>query len=824
VGVDTNGVSDAPMSGWNPALTNEVPAADHLPTDGVRVPVRGRRRCFGVLAVLWVAAVGLIHLLPALVQGPALGTTDILGVFGLGAVPGGQVYNGLAADQIRAFEPWAWLSWSQVHHGVFPLWNPYSGLGLPLLHNFQSAAASLPMLIGYLTPQRYAYTTAVVSVMLIGGLGVLWFCRRLGLRILPSAFAATAFMLSGSFSGWLGWPMAGTTCWLGWAAGCVIMLIGGPRRIPYVAGLALILAFMAYAGHPEILLIAVLCLATVAVVMLAHMAIRAGHLRSCFKPVIALSLSGIAAFGLASPLLLPGIEVVRRSTRGTASAFPLPANASADLLLAGYHGYPIRGSNYFGPSNYYETAAYVGIVALVLACVALVHCWRKPVVLSLGAVATLCAALSYSVHLSRLLERIPLVQTIQWTRALMVLDFTLAVLAGIGLQVLLDRYDQRATRIAWWGSTLSLSLVVALLWFNHLRAHRSSVDAQIQATSFRWAVAQIGVLILIGVVVSLTRRHRSQSALSLRFPLAIGAVLFGTETAFLLTATPSLWASAGASFPVTSAVARLKTVVGEARIGFESCPSVLDMPPLGVLSESNDAYGLSEISVFDPILPTSYFRSYYSALGQPAVIAGKGGFCPSLTTASLARHFGVSFVLASSGSTRPSGTVFRETIGGEDLYEVPGAGVITVEPDTLSPDSPEATVAAVSTNTNDPASLKSVVDVAIPSIAYFHITNYSGWSATVDGRRLPLSTWGETMLKASIPPGRHVIVIRYRPSSFTVGLILAGATAIALAVALLFPLWRRQVHPPARSAVEEDHNALQAGGRSTRAVPGFPDS
>jgi hypothetical protein len=87
------------------------------------------------------------------------------------------------------------------------LWNPHSGLGLPLLHNFQSAAFSVPMIIGYLAPQRYVYTTAVVSTMLIGGLGVLWSCRRFGLRLLPSTFAATAFMLSGSFNGWLGWPV-----------------------------------------------------------------------------------------------------------------------------------------------------------------------------------------------------------------------------------------------------------------------------------------------------------------------------------------------------------------------------------------------------------------------------------------------------------------------------------------------------------------------------------------------------------------------------------------------------------------------------------------
>jgi hypothetical protein len=793
------------MSSSTHAATDDRPAVDQVPAEEIGVPGRARQRWSSALAVLWVAAVGLIRLLPALVRGPELGTTDLLGGGGLTATAGAQAaYNGLAADQIRAFEPWAWISWSQVHHGVFPLWNPYSGLGLPLLHNFQSAAASLPMLIGYLMPQRYVYTSAVIAMMLIGGLGVLWFCRRLGLRLLPSTFAATAFVLSGSFSGWLGWPMAGTACWLGWALGCVTMLIRAPGRIGYVAGLAVVLAFMAYAGHPETLLINALCIATFAVVMLVHMAIRDGHPRSVLMPVIALSSSGVAAFGLAAPLLLPGVEVVGRSTRGSALAFPLAANASADLLLAGYHGYPIRGSNYFGPTNYYETAAYVGIVTLALVSLALVRCWSKPAVLSLGVVALLCAALSYSVDVLRLVERVPVLQTIQWTRALMVLDFTLAVLAGIGLHVLLDRDDHRATRLAWWGSTVALSLVVALLWFKHSRADMSSMDAGIQGRSFKWAAPQLGVLILVGAVLSLAPRHRGRVASTPRRASTIAAALLAVEAAFLLTAAPSLWASTSASFPVTPGVARLKAVVGEARVGFSSCPTVVDVPPLGILAESNGAYEVSEVSAYDPILPTSYFPSYYAALGQASVIAGRGGFCPSLTTGALARHFGVSFVLASSGSVPPTGAIFRETIGDEDLYEVPGAGIITVLPDTMPPDSPDATVATLSGGTNDPASLRTTIDVAEPSIMYVHVTNYDGWRATIDGRDLPLSTWGQTMLKASVPPGRHVVVMHYRPRTFTVGLILAGATASALGVALLLPRWRRRVRAPARGAVDED--------------------
>src|ERR1700748_127356 len=100
-------------------------------------------------------------------------------------------------------------------------------------------------------PPRNGAAAVVITTMIIGGLGALWFSRRLGLRLLPSTFAATAFMLSGSFSGWVAWPMAGTTAWLGWALGCVITLIRTPTRVDAVVGLAFVLAAMAYAGHPE---------------------------------------------------------------------------------------------------------------------------------------------------------------------------------------------------------------------------------------------------------------------------------------------------------------------------------------------------------------------------------------------------------------------------------------------------------------------------------------------------------------------------------------------------------------------------------------------
>ena len=168
---------------------------------------------------------------------------------------------------------------------------------------------------------------------------------------------------------------------------------------------------MVYAGHPETFVISLLCLTVLAVSALASSAHNPGDPRALLRPILALCAAGLAALGLAAPLLLPGAEVINRSTRGTATAFAIPPNALADLFLAGYHGFNLRGSRYFGAIDYYETAAYVGLIVLALAFVALLL-RHDSVVLGLVGVAAVCAALSYWVGLAHLFESLTAALTV----------------------------------------------------------------------------------------------------------------------------------------------------------------------------------------------------------------------------------------------------------------------------------------------------------------------------------------------------------------------------------------------------------------------------
>lgn len=741
-----------------------------------------RPRTAAVLSVGAVLAAAFLYLLPALLHGVDLGTEDLLGTFGLGTIPGTHPHNVVASDQVMEMMPWAALSWIDVRGGHLPLWNSYSGLGLPLLFNWSAASFSLPMLVSYLGPEHLVYTIEIAVKMVIAGTGVLWMCRRLGLSHLPSVMGAIAFMLSGSFTAWLGWPMTGTTAWLGWAGGAVVMVVRGERRALHVAGLAVILAFVIYGGHPETLLIVLLATAILSVGALVDRALRKRESASAtLRSMGALAAGGAGGFALGAPLLLPGIQLVERSARKGIVGYPLPVKTSVDLVFASYFGLPTTNSQYFGPVDYYEIAAYVGVIVLVLACVGFVAYWRKPLVLALGATALLAGLVTYSTAVSRLLDGLPDLGSVQWTRALLALDFALACLGAFGLQAVIDSKRRDATRRNF--AILSAVAIIALsdLWVHHLGLRLPQLAYNIQARSFIWPAVGVVALAVCSVLLWLRPGPLTSSRpLSyLTMPRMIAGILVMVEAAFLVTATPGIWSSSNKFFPVTTAERALQEEVGGSRVGFADCPNILDWPDLGILVEANDMYGVSEVGAYDGIIPWSYFTAYARATGTSPPVGGElPRYCPSMSSATVARHFGVGYVLAEPGTQAPQGMEFVAEVGGENLYRVPGAGLITVESVGDRQDAANAVVERI--GSDSPNTVRTVVNVSRPSEMYIHITDFPGWTATIGSRRLKLRDWGGTMLAARVPSGRHVIMLRYQPRAFKVGVVVAGVAALVL--------------------------------------------
>ncbi len=748
-----------------------------------------------LLGVLWVLAAAGAVMAPALAHGSSLGPFDLLTQVGLTKQSGVVVHNQQTGDLIRLFIPWSALAWTQVHHGQLPLWDPYSALGMPLAFNWESAPFSLPALLGYLVPLRYAYTVGVLVTLVVAGTGVYVLARVLRLGVLGSALAGTVFELSGQFMANLGWPLSSVMSWAGWLFAAAILVVRGRRRSRDVVLFAVVLAFAVYAGYPEAVIILELALLVFLVVFLALRAPRLGGSGPVLRPVGDLVIATVAGLALAMPLALPGLQIASQSVRNATlpvtgvGGQTLIAHDVLHLILPGFDGLPWQGSTYFGPifTNYMESAAYVGVITLVLAVAGVVVRRRRHEALAFGAVAVVTAVLVFVPPLVSVIGRLPSAGRVRWYESLGPMTLALAVLAGMGMDALVRTYGKRSVRIGTGVGFAVAGLALATLWATG-RGQLPANDETVRAQSFIWPVVDTVVgLAVVGTLALLHRRTRLPRGSERRSRPGVGrwagGALLACETVFLVAAGAPLFSSSPTFLTPTPATLALQRAVGSSVVGFGPCS-----PDLGVYYDVNVAFGIQELPVYDPVIPQRYFSSWEGLTGQQpkTPLDHSSVFCPSVTTSSAARRFGVAYVLEPHGAPGPQGAVFDTRVGDEDLYRVPGAAVATLSPLSSTDRFPgdDAPGRPVPVTHRDPASWKMVTSSATPGVLRLRLTDLPGWHASIDKRPLDLRRFSGVMLQARIPAGRHTIVLTYWPRTFTTGIVLAACSAAGLAVAL----------------------------------------
>ncbi len=736
-----------------------------------------------ILGIGWVVVAAGIAMAPALIHGIYLGPYDILSTEGLSFNPAASVHSSLPYDQITEFIPWTNLAWAQVHQGHLPLWNPYTALGVPLAFNLQSATFSLPSLLGYLGPLHLAYTVSVLSTLVIAGTGVYVLGRVMGLSAIGCAMAGTVFELSGSFMGWLGWPIASVLSWSGWLFAAIIVVCRGERRLRHVTFLALVVALVIYSGQIDML---VLLLLAVVVFVLVSLAVRARRSEATWPAVIDLLAGGVVGFGLAAPLALPGLQLAKASIRTTSvQNNELPLHIALNVIFQGFNGLPWSAGHYFDFTNYIEGSCYVGVIVLVLAAVAVVMRRSNPEVVGFAATAVVMAIVAFVSPLETALSHLPSGDGIQWHRALLPMCFALAVLAGVGVDVL-ARYRHRGAvrRLTWWGFVVG-AIVLLVLW-ETARGTLPPQDAAIRNQSFIWPAVTTAVGLVVAAGLVLARPGARLGRFSDRSGRWAAAVLVTVESVFLITAAAPLWSSSSQPVTATPAEAALKATVGSSVVGYGTTSCV----GLGIVQEFNVALGVHEFAAYDPLLPRTYFSSWTAVAGGSAgppvdSFLPRSEFCPSITSVAVARRYGVKFVLEPVGTAGPMGAVFDKVVGGEDLYAIPGSALATFSPlgPGGAPPGPSAVGKPVRVVQPAPGSFTIVTDRAAAGVLRLRLTDVPGWHATIDGKRLTLERYSGVMLQANVPAGRHVITLHYWPSLFSMGLVLAGLSVAGLLVA-----------------------------------------
>lgn len=197
-----------------------------------------------------------------------------------------------------------------LYNHQFPLWNNLFLSGMPLVSDPQSPLFYPPNIVFLLFPIDSAFILLFILHAIIGGVGMFWLVRYLGLKQLTSFFAAILYIISPKLFGYLEAGHVGLTTSFAWIPFVILgtlRLIKSPSPASAII-LAISLAAIFYTHIPTFLIAGV-----IGGLVLIYTIIRK---RKQAKKLTTFSFSSLLIlFGLTAITLLPQLEWLPYTTR-----------------------------------------------------------------------------------------------------------------------------------------------------------------------------------------------------------------------------------------------------------------------------------------------------------------------------------------------------------------------------------------------------------------------------------------------------------------------------------------------------------------------------
>lgn len=667
------------------------------------------------------------------------------------------------------------LAASDILHGHLPLWNQYEGVGMPLLGEGQSAALFPPTLLLAL-PNGQFWEDLLLE--LVAGVGMVLVLRRIGAGRVAAAGGGAAFALNGAFA-WLATTSFNPVPFL------PLIVLGlehaHTASLEHRRGgwwlIAVALALSIYAGFPETTYIDGL----VAAVWFLWRCGCGGrpHLAPFVRKAAAGLLAGLL---LAAPFLvsfavgLPHEYVGFHN--GNASGITMPRFAFPQLFLPYVYGPPLAFSDAGGTLGaiWGYAGGFIPVSVLVLALVSLLTPGRRGLKALLAVTLVLAVAKVYGQPpvFRDVLAILPGGSSVAFYRyTFPAISFGLAVLAAIGIDGL-SRAPVDRRRLALLAA--ALLAVIALLAYE---AHRLVIRLNGGSGHSRWAWAQIGwavgIVALITLAAAVWRGRRTALILSALLVADVG-VMFGIHE---LSAPRSVHLD-------TRPVAFLERHLGSGRFF-----------TLGPIAPNYGGYwGLASLNDIDLPLPkrwTSYLTARLDHYVNPVFFVGNAGGGRSPTVPTPAQQ-----LLAHLAAYRESGVRYVVTPPGQALPERPGGLHLALRTPVAWIYGVAGTAPYFSTSSPcrvDPSGRRLArLSCPHPVTLVRRELDFPGWSASIDGRDVPIRlAAGGLFERVRVPAGAHTVSFAYAPPGFTFSVIGLCLGALWLLVAHLVP--RRPLRP-----------------------------
>jgi hypothetical protein len=709
-------------------------------------------------------------------------------------------------DSVTMFYPWRVFQESALRQRELPLWNPSILAGTPFHAGAQSALFYPPHLLLLALQPPALWTFKLLLNLMLSGVFTALFVRSIGGSPAGAIAAGLIFSCCGFMATWQAFTsLADAAIWLPFVLWSVQRLC----LVPSVGGMvvsAIAFAMPVLAGHPETGAHLVFMGSGFALCQCIGTGWRD---RTVMRRLLWFSSAGLLAIGISSVQIIPTLEWLARIDNGLGA--PLGATPTRQIL-AFLSRDILRNPNSAG-LDIPESAAYVAPIVLLLAPIALLYRNRRESLYFLFAVVLALSAVYGWWPVRWVIERTPVVKGIKNGRALLLIDFSLAVLAGLGITVLSGVLPKKAAlrRYVWIAS--GLMFVIAGIGVRML-----SVSTRMHVERSRGPAATAVFLILGFILIAARISEFINARVFLFLVLSLLCVDMVTFRSRVLP-----FASRQEIFPPAPVFQFLKANADPDRYRVSA---IDDTYP----GNSEMSYGLAALAGYDiKLLSTGDLLSDFSneatgiSLNAERIVNTNDRRLDLmnlryLVATTLNNSYKVlagkpdRFKLVFSDHTVRVFENPRVLPRATFLTAVPGA--IEVIPDDKSqlarlkdpafdpeksvivPASPwkvdEMANSSQTSFRNDVSLISSRINGSTfnvmndhPGLLVVSQIFYPGWVAVVDGKDNPLVRADYTLVAVPLNAGSHTVSLVFRPQSFRIGLAISIASCALMAILLV---------------------------------------
>lgn len=377
--------------------------------------------------------------------------------------------NNAMPDVISQLYPWKKVTIGTWKNGSVPLWNPYNFAGTSHLGNYQSAVFSPFNLLFFIFPEKDAWSLLILLQPLFAGLFMYIFLRSLKRTEMASLVGSIAFMFCGFIVTWMAYgTLAYAVLWLPLMLFAINTYCSKSASWWSLPLLSVSIALSFFSGHFQISLY-------VFSFMTAY-AISCIYKSKDFNKMFQILLFILFGVLLSLPQILPSLEAYSASVRSSlfSTAGGIDIKYLITLFAPDFYGNPVTRNDWFG--YYAEWASYIGVLPLLLALYALVSRKQNKEHFFLYAIpVTLAIAVASpaSDMISQL--KIPVVSTSIPSRLIVMISFSLSVLASFGFDAVARDWKDKKKRPIY-AFCIYICMFIAILFIVVLFLHPLSAD------------------------------------------------------------------------------------------------------------------------------------------------------------------------------------------------------------------------------------------------------------------------------------------------------------------------------------------------------------